>query len=133
MYQTQCDLAEITGMDAFTLQPAAGAHGEMTGMLIIKAYLESKGETGRNKVIVPDSAHGTNPATATLCGFKVVEVKSDSRGGVDLEALKQVLGPDVAALCSQIPAPWDYLKIILQKLPNWYMVLGAYYTMTGPI
>lgn len=104
MYETQLDLAEITGMDAFTLQPAAGAHGEMTGMLIIKAYLESKGETGRNKVIVPDSAHGTNPATATLCGFKVVEVKSDSRGGVDLEALKQALGPDVAALMLTNPS-----------------------------
>ncbi len=104
MYETQQDLAEITGMDAFTLQPAAGAHGEMTGMLIIKAYLESKGEIGRTKVIVPDSAHGTNPATATLCGFQVVEVKSDERGGVDLEALKKVLGPDVAALMLTNPS-----------------------------
>ncbi|SHE56915.1 aminomethyl-transferring glycine dehydrogenase subunit GcvPB [Desulforamulus putei] len=104
MYETQQDLAEITGMDAFTLQPAAGAHGEMTGMLMIKAYLESKGETGRTKVIVPDSAHGTNPATATLCGFQVVEVKSDERGGVDLAALKQVLGPDVAALMLTNPS-----------------------------
>ncbi|GAB6181965.1 aminomethyl-transferring glycine dehydrogenase subunit GcvPB [Desulfotomaculum defluvii] len=104
MYETQLDLAEITGMDAFTLQPAAGAHGEMTGMLIIKAYLESKGETGRTKVIVPDSAHGTNPATATLCGFQVVEVKSDQRGGVDLDALKKVLGPDVAALMLTNPS-----------------------------
>ena len=104
MYETQQDLAEITGMDAFTLQPAAGAHGEMTGMLIIKAYLESKGETARNKVIVPDSAHGTNPASATLCGFQVVEVKSDERGNVDIEALKQVLGPDVAALMLTNPS-----------------------------
>lgn len=104
MWETQQDLGEITGMDAFTLQPAAGAHGEMTGMLIIKAYLASLGETGRNKVIVPDSAHGTNPATAALCGFKVVEVKSNERGGVDLEALKQVLGPDVAALMLTNPS-----------------------------
>lgn len=104
IYEAQRDLAEITGMDEFTLQPAAGAHGEMTGMLIIKAYLASKGETHRTKVIVPDSAHGTNPATATLCGFKVVEVKSDDRGGVDLEALKQVLGPDVAALMLTNPS-----------------------------
>lgn len=98
MFETQRDLAEITGMAAFTLQPAAGAHGEMTGMLIIKAYLESKGEIGRKKVIVPDSAHGTNPASAALCGFQIVEVKSNERGGVDIEALKRVLGPDVAAL-----------------------------------
>ncbi len=104
MYETQQDLAELTGMDAFTLQPAAGAHGEMTGMLTIKAYLESKGETSRNKVIVPDSAHGTNPATAALCGFKVVEVKSDERGNVDIEALKQVIGPDVAALMLTNPS-----------------------------
>ncbi|GAB6158929.1 aminomethyl-transferring glycine dehydrogenase subunit GcvPB [Desulfotomaculum varum] len=104
MYETQQDLAEITGMDAFTLQPAAGAQGELTGMLIIKAYLAAKGETGRTKVIVPDAAHGTNPATAALCGFQVVEVKSDRRGGVDLESLKQVLGPDVAALMLTNPS-----------------------------
>ncbi|CCO08774.1 aminomethyl-transferring glycine dehydrogenase subunit GcvPB [Desulforamulus hydrothermalis] len=104
MYETQQDLAEITGMDAFTLQPAAGAQGELTGMLIIKAYLAGKGETGRTKVIVPDAAHGTNPATAALCGFQVVEVKSDRRGGVDPEALKQVLGPDVAALMLTNPS-----------------------------
>lgn len=104
MYEMQRDLAEITGMDEFTLQPAAGAHGEMTGMLIIKAYLESRGEAKRTKVIVPDSAHGTNPASATMCGFKVVEVKSDERGGVDLESLKQVLGPDVAALMLTNPS-----------------------------
>lgn len=104
MFETQQDLAEITGMAAFTLQPAAGAHGEMTGMLIIKAYLESKGETGRKKVIVPDSAHGTNPASAALCGFQIVEVKSNQRGGVDIEALKQVLGPDVAALMLTNPS-----------------------------
>ncbi|MTI81332.1 MAG: glycine dehydrogenase subunit 2 [Firmicutes bacterium] len=97
MYQTQNYLAEITGMDAMSLQPAAGAHGELTGLLIIKAYLKSKGEK-RNKVIVPDSAHGTNPATATLAGFDVVTVKSDLRGNVDVEALREEVDGNTAAL-----------------------------------
>ncbi len=97
MYKTQEFLAEIGGMDGISLQPAAGAHGEYTGMIIIRAYHESKGEQ-RTKVIVPDSAHGTNPATAALCGYQVVQVKSDARGGVDVEALRQAMSGDVAAL-----------------------------------
>ncbi|MBM7855253.1 glycine dehydrogenase subunit 2 [Desulfohalotomaculum tongense] len=103
MYHTQNYLAEITGMDAVTLQPAAGAHGELTGLLIIKAYLKHRGEK-RTKVIVPDSAHGTNPATATLAGFKVVQVKSDLRGNVDIEALREVVDEDTAALMLTNPS-----------------------------
>lgn len=91
-------LSEITGMDRFTLQPAAGAHGELTGLMIIKAYHRSRGDTARTKIIVPDSAHGTNPASAALAGFEVLEVKSDARGGVDIEALKQAAGGDTAGL-----------------------------------
>ncbi|MCR4672637.1 MAG: aminomethyl-transferring glycine dehydrogenase subunit GcvPB [Lachnospiraceae bacterium] len=91
-------LSAITGMDAFTLQPAAGAHGEFTGLLMIKAYLESIGETERNKIIVPDSAHGTNPASAAMAGFNIVNVPSGPDGCVDLEALRQAVGSDVAGL-----------------------------------
>ena len=80
MYNLQEELKKITGMDAVTLQPAAGAHGELTGMMVIKKYFEVKGETNRKKVIVPDSAHGTNPASAKMCGFDIVEVKSNSKG-----------------------------------------------------
>ena len=69
MYETVADLSEIAGMDFGTLQPAAGAHGELTGMMIIRAYHQSRGDGKRTKVIVPDSAHGTNPATAALCGL----------------------------------------------------------------
>ncbi|HHW31447.1 MAG TPA: aminomethyl-transferring glycine dehydrogenase subunit GcvPB [Clostridiaceae bacterium] len=98
MYNTDKMLSEITGMDKTTLQPAAGAHGEMTGLMIIKAYFEHKGESGRNKIIVPDSAHGTNPASAAIVGFNVIEVKSNEKGGVDIEALKALMGPDVAGL-----------------------------------
>jgi len=97
MFRTQQFLAEIAGMEGLTLQPAAGAHGEQTGMMIIRAYHDSRGEK-RTKVIVPDSAHGTNPATANVCGFQTVQVKSDQQGGVDLEALRAVMDEDVAAL-----------------------------------
>ncbi|HHY28687.1 MAG TPA: aminomethyl-transferring glycine dehydrogenase subunit GcvPB, partial [Desulfitobacterium dehalogenans] len=97
MCELQEELAEITGMDAFTLQPAAGAHGEMTGILIIKAYHEHRQDVKRKKVIVPDSAHGTNPATAAMAGYEIVQVPSNKRGGVDIEALRQVANDEVAA------------------------------------
>ena len=98
MWQLQEDLKEITGMDAVSLQPAAGAHGELTGILMIRAYHRARGDLGRTQVIVPDSAHGTNPATAAMAGFEVVHVPSDERGGVDLDALRMVLSEKTAAL-----------------------------------
>ncbi|MDD3420518.1 MAG: aminomethyl-transferring glycine dehydrogenase subunit GcvPB, partial [Candidatus Gastranaerophilales bacterium] len=102
MYKLQSALSEITGMDAITLQPAAGAHGEFTGMMIVKKYFEQKNEI-RKKVIVPDSAHGTNPATARMCGFDIVELKSDENGQVSVEALKEALDGDVAAIMMTNP------------------------------
>ncbi len=102
MYHSQNLLAKITGMDYFTLQPAAGAHGELTGILIIKKYLEQKGER-RTKIIVPDSAHGTNPATASQAGFDVIKVKSDDEGLVDMEDLKTLVNEDVAAFMMTNP------------------------------
>ena len=103
MYNLQEKLKYITGMDAVTLQPAAGAHGELTGMMIIKKYFEVKGETNRTKVIIPDSAHGTNPASAKMCGFEIVEVKSNEKGQVDLEELKKLLDENVAAIMMTNP------------------------------
>lgn len=97
LYNLQNDLAEITGMDTVTLQPAAGAQGEWTGLMLIRAYHESRGEK-RTKVIVPDSAHGTNPASATVAGFETITIPSDEEGLVDIEALRQAVGPDTAAL-----------------------------------
>lgn len=91
-------LCEITGMDAMTLQPAAGAHGEFTGLLLIKAYHRAMGHAGRTKILVPDSAHGTNPASASMAGFEVVSIASDANGFVDLEALKSAVGEDTAGL-----------------------------------
>jgi glycine dehydrogenase subunit 2 len=98
MYDLQEHLIEITGMDEVTLQPAAGAHGEWTGLMMIRAYHEANKDNKRTKVIVPDSAHGTNPASATVAGFETITVKSNDQGLVDLEDLKRVVGDDTAAL-----------------------------------
>jgi len=91
-------LKEVTGMDEVTLQPAAGAHGEYTGLLLIRAYHLSRGDAARTKILVPDSAHGTNPASAAMAGFTVVNVPSSADGGVDLDALRAAAGPDTAGL-----------------------------------
>lgn len=102
IYQLQQYLCEITGMHAFSTQPAAGAHGESTGIMIMKAWFEKRGEK-RTKVIVPDSCHGTNPASVSLCGFESVHVKSSSSGGVDLEDLRQKMGRDVVGIMMTNP------------------------------
>ena len=102
MYNLQEALKTVTGMDAVTLQPSAGAHGELTGMMVIKKYFEVKGDN-RKKVIIPDSAHGTNPASAKMCGFDIVEIKSNEKGQVDIDALKSVLDKDVAAIMMTNP------------------------------
>jgi len=99
LYETEKAISEITGMDAMTMQPAAGAHGEYTGLLLIRKYHEEQGELEtRTKILVPDSAHGTNPASAVMAGFTVVSIPSNAEGGVDLDALKAAVGPDTAGL-----------------------------------
>ncbi len=110
VYGLQSCLSEISGFETVTLQPAAGAHGELTGTLVTRAYFESIGDTGRTTVIVPDSAHGTNPATAVMAGYRVVTVPSDARGNVDIERLRSLVGPDTAALMITNPNTlglWD--------------------------
>ena len=91
-------LCEITGMDHMILQPAAGAHGELTGLLLMKAYHTSKGNTHKTKILVPDSAHGTNPASAAMAGYTVVSIPSGDDGCVDIEKLKEAAGDDIAGL-----------------------------------
>ncbi len=98
MYHLQEWLKEITGFAGCTLQPAAGAQGELTGVMMIRAYHESRGDARRNKILIPDSAHGTNPATSSMSGYRVVEIKSDARGNVDLEALKRECDETLAGL-----------------------------------
>jgi glycine dehydrogenase subunit 2 len=88
MHETQQWLSEISGFNTVSLQPAAGAHGELTGVLIIRAYHRSRGDTDRTKMLVPDSAHGTNPASSAMSGMKIIELPSDDRGNIDLDALK---------------------------------------------
>ncbi|MBS4194639.1 aminomethyl-transferring glycine dehydrogenase subunit GcvPB [Bacillus sp. FJAT-49870] len=98
MFDLQQHLIEITGMNEVTLQPAAGAHGEWTGLMMIRAFHEANGDTERTKVIVPDSAHGTNPASATVAGLETITVRSGEDGLVDLDHLRELVGPDTAAL-----------------------------------
>jgi glycine dehydrogenase subunit 2 len=98
MFQLQEWLKEIGGFAGVTLQPAAGAHGELTGVLIIRAYHQSRGDQKRDKILIPDSAHGTNPATSAMSGLRVVEIKSDSRGNVDLETLRAECDDSLAGL-----------------------------------
>lgn len=96
-------LSELTGMSKFTLNPCAGAHGELTGLMIICAYHESRNDKGRTKIIIPDSAHGTNPASAAMCGLEVVEVKSTADGRVDVEHLKTLLSNNIAGMMMTNP------------------------------
>ena len=104
VHKLQGFLGEITGLPAVSLATLAGAHGELGGMLMIRAHHLANGDTGRTKVAIPDSAHGTNPASAAMAGFQVVELASDKDGNVDLEALHEVAGPDLAGVMITLPS-----------------------------
>lgn len=113
--ELQSMLSEIAGLSRFTLNPYAGAHGELTGLMIIRAYHQQRGDNKRNKIIVPNSAHGTNPASAAVCGLQVVEVKSTPNGTVDVEDLKPLLGDDIAGMMMTNP---NTLGIFEQQIPE---------------
>ena len=98
MYRTKRLLCELTGMEDMTLQPAAGAHGEYTGLLLIRKYHLDRNDLKRKNIIVPDSAHGTNPASASMAGFRVINVKSNEEGGIDLDELKKAVNDETAGL-----------------------------------
>lgn len=104
MYTLQEKIGAIVGLPSVTLQPAAGAQGELLGLMLIKAYFKHKGDAARTKVIVPDTAHGTNPASAAMAGYEVVEIGSNERGLVDIKALKKALGPEIAAIMLTNPS-----------------------------
>ncbi|MBO4606272.1 MAG: aminomethyl-transferring glycine dehydrogenase subunit GcvPB [Prevotella sp.] len=114
-YNLQQSLAALTGLSEFTLNPFAGAHGELTGLMIIRAYHQNRGDDKRVKVIVPDSAHGTNPASAAVCGLEVVEVKSTAEGIVDVNDLRSLLDDTVAAMMMTNP---NTLGLFEQKIPE---------------
>jgi glycine dehydrogenase subunit 2 len=125
IWELQEMISAIVGLPAVTLQPAAGAHGEMTGLLMIKAYFDAKGDQARRKVIVPDTAHGTNPATAAMVGYEVVEIKSNARGLVDTDALKAVLGPDVAAIMLTNPNTLGLFEEEIQEVQKLIHSVGG--------
>lgn len=118
MYELDGMLSEISGMDRVSLQPAAGAHGELTGLMIIKAYHENRGDKKRNKIIVPDSAHGTNPASAAVAGFEIVEIESDEHGAVDLDKLKAVLNDDIAGLMLTNPSTLGLFETNIKQIAD---------------
>jgi glycine dehydrogenase subunit 2 len=126
MYELQQDLGTITGMDAVTLQPAAGAHGELTGIMVVRAYHASRGEHAQRRlVLVPDSAHGSNPATAGMAGYEVKEIPSGPDGEIDLEAFKRELGPHVAAIMLTNPNTLGLFERQIQAIAQAAHAVGA--------
>ncbi|WP_461206260.1 aminomethyl-transferring glycine dehydrogenase subunit GcvPB [Clostridium sp. DL1XJH146] len=125
MYNLSSMFAEITGMDEVSLQPAAGAHGELSSLMIIKAYLETKGEKHRNRIIVPDSAHGTNPASASVAGFQVVEIKSNKDGSINIEALKEALDENTAGLMLTNPSTLGIFEENIKEIATLVHAAGA--------
>ena len=131
MWELEQWLAEISGMEAVTLQPAAGAHGELTGILMIRAYHMARGDNERTEVIVPDSSHGTNPATASMAGFRTVTVKSTAQGQVDLAALRAALGPRTAAVMLTNPSTLGLFEKQIVELLDAVHAAGALAYMDG--
>lgn len=118
MYNLAEMLSEISGMDQTTMQPAAGSHGEMVGLMLIKAYHRKNNDFKRTKIIVPDSAHGTNPASAAVSGFEIVEIKSDEFGAVDIDALKAVLSDEIAGLMLTNPSTLGLFESNIKEIAD---------------
>jgi glycine dehydrogenase subunit 2 len=130
MHELAAMLAEIAGMDAVSLQPAAGAQGELAGILMIRAFHQARGER-RTKVLIPDSAHGTNPASTAIAGYEVVQLRSDASGGVDLRELERHLGPDVAALMITVPNTLGLFEPRITEVTELCHAHGAQVYMDG--
>ena len=131
LWEVEQILVEVSGMHAVTLQPAAGAHGELTGILMIRAYHRSRGDTERDEVLVPDSSHGTNPATASMAGFRTITIPSAPDGGVDNEAFKAALGPRTAAVMITNPSTLGLFERRIGDLLDQVHVAGALAYMDG--
>jgi len=131
LWELEQALAEIGGMRAVTLQPAAGAHGELTGILMVRAYHRSRGDLARTEVLVPDSAHGTNPATASMAGFRTVSIPSASDGGVDVAAFRAALGPQTAAVMITNPSTVGLFESRIGELLEAVHEAGALAYMDG--
>jgi glycine dehydrogenase subunit 2 len=131
LWELEQILAEVSGMRAVTLQPAAGAHGELAGILMIRAYHRSRGDLQRNEVLVPDSSHGTNPATATMAGFRTITIPSASDGGVDVAAFEAALGPRTAAVMITNPSTLGLFERRIGLLLEEVHAAGALAYMDG--
>ena len=131
LWELEQALAEISGMRAVTLQPAAGAQGELTGILMIRAYHRSRDEGERDEVLVPDSSHGTNPATASMAGFRTITIPSASDGGVDIDAFQAALGPRTAAVMITNPSTLGLFEKRIGELLDAVHVSGALAYMDG--
>jgi glycine dehydrogenase subunit 2 len=131
LWELEQDLAEISGMKAVTLQPSAGAQGELTGILMVRAYHRSRGDLERSEVLVPDSAHGTNPATASMAGFRTVSIPSAPDGGVDVDAFRAALGPRTAAVMITNPSTLGLFESRLCELLDAVRQAGALAYMDG--
>ena len=131
LWELEAALAEISGMRAVSLQPAAGAQGELTGILMIRAYHRSRGDLGRTEVLVPDSSHGTNPATATMAGCSTITIPSAPDGGVDLDAFRAALGPRTAAVMITNPSTLGLFEARIGELLEAVHAAGALAYMDG--
>jgi glycine dehydrogenase subunit 2 len=131
LWELEAALAEISGMRAVTLQPAAGAQGELTGILMIRAYHRSRGEVERDEVLVPDSSHGTNPATASMAGFKTITIPSAADGGVDVDAFRAALGSRTAAVMITNPSTLGLFEKRIGELLDAVHSAGALAYMDG--
>ncbi len=131
MYHLQEYLAEISGMDCVSLNPAAGAHGELTGLMLIKKRLQAEGKTDRDLVLIPDSAHGTNPASCTLCGFETAEIESSDEGRVSVENLKEHLSDRVAGLMITNPSTLGLFETDIREICDLVHNAGGYVYMDG--
>ena len=133
-YNLAVSLAEISGLSAFTLNPYAGAHGELTGLMIMRSYHLQRGDAKRTKVIVPDSAHGTNPASAAVCGLEIVEVKSTANGTVDVEDLKPLLDDTIAGIMMTNPNTLGIFETEIPEIARLVHECGGllYYSAQAP-
>jgi glycine dehydrogenase subunit 2 len=131
LWELEGALAEISGMRAVTLQPAAGAQGELTGILMIRAYHRERGDIGRDEVLVPDSSHGTNPATASMAGYRTITIPSAPDGGVDLDKFRAALGPRTAAVMITNPSTLGLFESRIGELLGAVHEAGALAYMDG--
>jgi len=131
MYELEGYLREVSGLHAVTLQPAAGAHGELTAIMCFKRYFEDRGEDQRTEILIPDSAHGTNPATAAMAGFKPVTLKSTKDGSVDMELLRSKVGPQTAGMMITNPSTLGIFESNIQEIAKILHDAGALLYMDG--